>query len=181
MVWHPCGSLVTVTHAHHYAWLMCALHGLFNRSQLTQYGHDKLCFCSAGSEATDACSSIIPDIMPEYVEVKREFVSACTREGTPTLEEVKDFCIDLIECASKTVPRISRKEDDIEKAVTFTELARVVCFRLSKWVSYDFFKKVIARFQPALKSVQDQLMRYESQLKLFLEQKLECIAELQQR
>jgi len=160
---------------------MWALHGPFNRSQLTQYGQDKFCFCSTDSEATDACASIIPDIMAEYVEVKGEFVSACTREGTPTLEEVKDFCIDLIECASKTVPRISRKEDDIEKAVTFTELARVVCFRLSKWVSYDFFKKVIARFQPALKSVQDRLMCYEYQLKLFLQQKLECIAELQQR
>ena len=158
---------------------MCALHGPFNRSQLTQYEHDKFCFCSADSKATDACGSIIPDIMAEYVEVKREFVSACTREGTPTLEEVKDFCIDLIECASKTVPRISHKEDDIEKAVTFGELARIVCFRLSRWVSYDFFKKVIVHFQPALKSVQARLMRYEDKLKLFLQQKERACCQVQ--
>lgn len=148
--------------------------------QLTQYQLDKFCFFSTGSEPTDAHSSIIPDIMDEYVHVKKEFVSACTREGPPTLEEVKDFCIDLIECASKTVPRISRKEDDIENARTFTELARVVCFRLSKWVSYDFLKKVIVHFQPALKSVQDRLMRYEDKLRPYLEEKLEGIAKLQE-
>ena len=119
--------------------------------------------------------------MDEYVEVKREFVNVCTTQGTPTLEEVKDLCIDLIECASRNVPRISRQEGDIEKAMTFTELARVVCFRLCKWVSYDFFKKVIARFQPALKSVKERLMRYEERLKPFLQEKLEYIAELQQR
>ena len=119
--------------------------------------------------------------MDEYVRVKREFVNVCTTQGSPTLEEVKDLCIDLIECASKNVPRISCQDDDISKAKTFTELARVVCFRLSKWVSYDFFKKIVTHFQPALASVKEQLMHYEDQLKPFLLQRLENIAELQQR
>ena len=148
---------------------------------IIQLAQCEFCFCSTGPEAIDACPSIIPDIMDGYLEVKREFVSVCTRQGSPTLEEVKDLCIDLIECASRNVPRINRQEGEIEKAMTFTELARVVCFRLSKWVSYDFLKKVIARFQPALKSVKDRLMRYEEQLKPFLQEKLEYIAELQQR
>ena len=115
------------------------------------------------------------------MDLKRLFVNVCTTQGKPTLEEMKDFCIDLTEGVFIDIPRISRQEDDIKKAETLTELARVVCFRLSKWISYDFFKKVIAHFQPALESVKEQLMRYEDQLKPLLLQKLEYIAELQQR
>ena len=115
------------------------------------------------------------------MDLKRLFVNVCKTQGEPTLEEMKDLCIDLIEGVFIDIPRISRQEDDIIKAETVTELARVVCFRLSKWVSYDFFKKVIAHFQPALKSVKERLMHYEDQLKPLLLQKLEYIAELQQR
>ena len=118
--------------------------------------------------------------MDEYVRVKREFVDVCTTRGSPTLEEVKDLCIDLIDCAFRDVP-ITRQEEDIERAETFKELARVLCFRLSNWVSYEIFRKIIAHFQPALASVKERLMHYEDQLKPFLLQKLENIAELQQR
>ena len=120
--------------------------------------------------------SAIPDIMAEYVEGKMMFVNVCTAQGTPTLDEVKDLCIDLVE-----ISKLSRYSSDIEKAKTMNELARVVCFRLSSWVNYDFFKKVIAHFQPALKRVQQQLMRYEEELKPLLLRKLEHIAEVQQR
>ena len=125
---------------------------------------------------------MIHDILDDYVEVKREFVNVCTTQGTPTLEEVRDLCIDLIDCVSRNIPRISRHENDIENAKTWTKLARIVCFHLSNWISYDFFKKVIAHFQPALKSVKERLMHYEEErLKPILKQKLEYIAELQQR
>ena len=137
--------------------------------------------CLLGSDATPVAPSIIPDIKADYLEVKRMFVRVCTTEGSPTLEEVKDFCIDLIECAFKNIPRISRHEGDIHKAKTMKELARVVCFDLSNWISYDIFKKVITEFQPALKSVEDRLMHYQEKLKPLLLQKLECIAELRQR
>ena len=134
-----------------------------------------------GSDATVGHPSIIPDIKAEYVEVKGAFVNICTKQGTPTLDEVKEHCIDLIEGVFTDMPRIICHEDDIKKAETFTELARVVCFHLSTWISYDFFKKVIAHFQPALKSVEERLRHYEDQLTPLLQQKLECIAELQQR
>ena len=134
-----------------------------------------------GSDTPVGCPSIIPDIKDEYVKVKVVFVNVCTAQGTPTLDEVKDLCIDLIECVFRNVPQVSRHEYDIEKAKTLPELARVLCFRLSTWISYDFFKKVIAHFQPALKNVEEQLMHYEDQLKPLLQQKLESIAELQQR
>ena len=109
------------------------------------------------------------------------FVDVCTAQGTPTLNEVKEYCIDLIEGAQADMPRISRHEEDIEHSETMNALARVVCFRLSKWVSYDFFQKVITHFQPALKSVNERLKCYEDQLQPLLLQKLENIAELQQR
>ena len=115
------------------------------------------------------------------MEVKGVFVKVCTAQGSPTLDEVKDHCIDLIEGAIAHMPRSSCHEDDIEKAKTMNELARVVCFRLSRWVSYDFFQKVITHFQPSLKSVKGRLMHYKDQLKPLLLQKLEYIAELQQR
>ena len=147
------------------------------------HGHDFLFLFHLGSNATNECPSIIPDIMDDYLEVKDVFVDVCTTQGTPTLDQVKDRCIDLIECTLKHIPRIYRyaHEDNIEKAETLPKLARVVCFQLSSWISYDFFRKVIARFQPALKIVKERLMRYEGQLKVLLQQKLEYIAELQQR
>ena len=129
----------------------------------------------------DPETTVIPDIVDEYVEIKKMFVSVCRRKGSPTLEEVKEICIDLIRCVFKHIPRITRQEDDIEKAKTFTELARIVCFHLSKWVSYEFFKKVVTHFQPALRSVKQRLMRYEDKLKPLVLQKLEHIAELQRR
>ena len=136
--------------------------------------------CHLGPQ-TPVVRPIIPYIRSEYVEVKREFVKVCTAKGTPTLDEVKEYCIDLIEGALADMPRISRHEEDIEKAETMNALARVVCFRLSRWVSYDFFQKVITHFQPTLKNVKERLELYEDQLKPLLWQKLENIAELQKR
>ena len=97
------------------------------------------------------------------------------------MDEVKDYCFDLIEGALDDMPRVSRHEEDIEKAEAMNALARVVCSRLSKWVSYNFFQQVITHFQPALKSVDERLKRYEDQLQPLLWQKLENIAELQKR
>ena len=145
------------------------------------YGYGFLCLFHLGSDAAVGGLSIVPDIKADYVKIKTMFVDVCMRQGSPTLEEVKDYCIDLIEGVLIDMPRATRQEDDIRNAMKFTELARVVCFRLSKWISYDFFKKVIAHFQPALKGVKQRLMHYEDQLKLLLLQKLEQIAELQQR
>ena len=110
------------------------------------YGYGFLCLFHLGSDAAVGGLSIVPDIKADYVEIKSMFVDVCMRQGSPTLEEVKDHCIDLIEGVLIDMPRATHQEDDIRNAMTFTELARVVCFRLSKWISYDFFKKVIAHF-----------------------------------
>ena len=143
--------------------------------------HDFLFLFHLGSDATVGVPFSVPDIRAEYVEVKQMFVKVCTTQGSPTLDEVKDICIDLIEVGMVNTPQISHRKGDIKKAHTMNELARVVCFDLSKWASYDFFKKVIDHFQPALKSVRQRLVQYEHQLKPLLLQKLENIAELQQR
>ena len=119
--------------------------------------------------------------MADYVEVKHMFVKVCREQGTPTLDEVKELCIDLVECTLGNIPRISRCCEDIERAATMNELARVVCFRLSNWISYDFFRKVITHFQPALRHVREKLMCYEDKLKPLLQKKLEHIAGLQER
>ena len=144
------------------------------------HGHDFLFLFHLGSDATGGCSAI-PDIVDNYIEIKDVFVKICTTQGTPTLDQVKDCCIDLIQCVFRNIPHLSRYEDVIEEAETLPKLAQVVCFQLSSWISYDFFKKVIAHFQPALKSVEERLRHYEDQLTPLLQQKLEYIAELQQR
>ena len=46
----------------------------------------------------------MPDIKDEYVEIKRIFVSVCATQGSPTLDEVKDLCIELIEGAFENTP-----------------------------------------------------------------------------
>ena len=144
-------------------------------------GNNYLFAFHTGSVGPVECPTIISPVKSNYVKVKRMFVDVCTNQESPTLEDVKDFCIDLIEGVFEGMPQISCQENDIKKAETWTELARVVCFRLSKWVSYDFFKEVIAHFQPALESVKEQLTDYEDQLKHCLEEKLMYIKELRQR
>ena len=123
----------------------------------------------------------IPYIRREYVAVKREFVKVCTAQGDPTLDEIKGYCIDLIEGAIGDMPQIGRHREEIKTSKTVDDLASVVCFHLSNWVSYDFFKAIITYFQPALKSVDEQLMHYKDQLKPLLQDKLKHIAKLQQR
>ena len=143
--------------------------------------YDFLLLFHLGFDATGGCLPVIPDIKVEYIKVKEVFVNVCTTQGIPTLDQLKVHCISLIECAFQNIPGISRRKSDIEKATTLLQLARVVCFRLSSWVSYDFFKKVIAHFQPALEIAKMRLTHYEDQLKPLLQQKLDKIAELQQR
>ena len=119
--------------------------------------------------------------MQNYIEVKREFVNVCSVQGSPTLDEVKEYCIDLIAVAFTYIPQGAHHAASIKEAETMTTLAYIMCFDLSNWINYDFFKKVIAYFQPGLERVKVQLMHYEDQLKPFLLQELEDIAELQQR
>ena len=144
-------------------------------SQLIWCRHGFLLLFHFDSDATVGC---IPDIKADYVEVKGEFVKVCTAQGTPTLDEVKNYCIDLIEVAIADQPRREGCHDAIRQAETMTGLAHVVCFHLSKWLSYDFLQKVINHFQPALQSVNERLKCYEDQLRPHLLQKVEHIANL---
>ena len=132
------------------------------------------------SGTTDA-TPIVPEIKTDYMEIKSTFVHVCTTQRSPTLEEVKGFCLDLLECAFQNIPRMSNHMSEIEKATTMKDIMRIVCFRLSNWLSYDFLKKVIEKFQPILQSIADELACYESKLKPLLLQKLEDIKELQQK
>ena len=137
------------------------------------------CFCSPLARvAPVGRHTIIPDIIVDYTGIKGMFVGVCKAQGSPTLDEVKSYCIDLIAAASINMPEISAR---IRNAKTMDELAHVMCFSLSKWVSYDFFRRVITRFQPALSSVEERLKHYEDQLKPLLLQKLQHIAELRLR
>ena len=52
----------------------------------------------------------------------------------------------------------SRRENNIKQTES-----------LSEWISFDFFKNVIAEFQPAIKTVEERLMHYEDQLKPLLQ------------
>ena len=124
---------------------------------------------------------IVPRIMADYVTIKRTLVRVCTAKKLPTLEQVKDFCFDLLECAFKNVPQMSGHMNEIVEATTMEDTMRIVCFRLSNWLNYDFLNMVIDEFQPALESITDKLTCYENKLKPLLLQKLRHIAELQQR
>ena len=134
-----------------------------------------------GSDATQIGQDIGHEIKVKYMDIKRIFVEVCTKLKSPTLPEIKDLCFDLLEGVFRNIPRRSRREDDIQQAKTLEELMRIVCFRLSNFVSYDFFRRVNAKFQPALKEVADKLAFYENELKPLLLQKLRHIAELRQR
>ena len=124
---------------------------------------------------------MIPDIKVDYLAIKDVFVNISTKKGSPTLVEVKERCFDLIKVAATDVHQIRYCESVIRSSQTMVELARVVCFDFSNWVNCDFFEKVIAPFQPTLEDVKVQLLHYKAKLKPILLQKLECIAELQER
>ena len=130
---------------------------------------------------TADATPIVPEIMADYVEIKRMLVHVCTTQKSPTLEEVKSFCLDLLECVLKNIPRMSGYMSEIREAMTMEDIMHIVCFRLSNWLSYHFLERVIAEFQPTLQSVTDKLACYESKLKPLLLQKLQDIKELLQR
>ena len=115
------------------------------------------------------------------MEIKRTLVRACITQKSPTLEEVKSFCIDLLECAFQKISRMSGHMSEIREATTMEDIMRIVCFRLSNWLSYDFLKMVIEGFQSTLRSIADKLACYENKLKPLLLHKLEYIKELQQK
>ena len=56
---------------------------------------------------------VVPDIKGEYVEIKRMFVSVCATQGSPTLDEVKGLCVELIGGAFEDKPRMSDHKDGI--------------------------------------------------------------------
>ena len=132
------------------------------------------------SGTTDA-TPIIPEIKGDYMEIKRTLVRVCTTETSPTLKEVKDLCLDLLECAFKNIPLMSGYTSKIWEATTMEDIMHIVCFRLSNWLSYNFLKRIIAEFQPSLQSITDKLACYEDKLTPLLRQKLGDIKELQQR
>ena len=132
------------------------------------------------SATTDA-TPIVAGIKADYMKIKRTLVRVCTAQKSPTLEEVKGLCLDLLECVFQKIPRMSGHANEIREATTMEDIMRIVCFRLSNWLSYDFLKTVIAEFQPSLQSIGDKLACYESKLEPLLLQKLKDIKELQQK
>ena len=115
------------------------------------------------------------------MKIKRTLVRVCTAQKSPTLEEVKGVCLDLLECVFQKIPRMSGHANEIREATTMEDIMRIVCFRLSNWLSYDFLRRVIVEFQPTLQSIADKLECYENKLKPLLRQKLRDIKVLQQR
>ena len=130
---------------------------------------------------TTNATLVIPGVLHDYVEIKNTLVRVCATQKSPTLEEVKDFCLDLLECTFEDIPPMRGYMREVQEATTMQAIMRIVCFRLSKWLSYDFLKKVIAEFQPTLQSIADKLECYENKLKPLLLQKLANIIELLQR
>ena len=141
-------------------------------------------FLSLGSGAFTEAPTDTPNVLElqdDYANIKKVFVRVATEKGSPTQGEVKDLCLDMLAGVFTCVPQMSHLEKAIEQATTMEEMMCIVCFSLSNWISYDFLRIVITHFQPALKSAADNLMHYEQKLKPLLLQKLEHIAELQQR
>ena len=124
---------------------------------------------------------IVPEIKADYMEIKRALVRVCTAQKSPTLKEVKVLCLDLLDCVFQNTPRMSGHANEIREATTIEDIMRIVCFKLSNWLSYDFLKMVIAEFQPTLQSIADKLACYQSKLRPLLLQKLEGIEELLQK
>ena len=130
-----------------------------------------------GAEHVVPCP-LIHSIKDDYLKVKDVF---CGSPGMPSLDALKDRCEDLLHVAFSDGPQISYQESTIRKAETVRELARILFFNLSRWISFDFLDKVIEYFQPQLKDVKDQLTQYKEKLREILMEKLKEIGELQQK
>ena len=130
-----------------------------------------------GAECPVPCP-LIHSIKDDYLKVKDVF---CDSPGMPSLDALKDRCDDLIHVAFADEPQISHHESTIRKVETVRELARILFFRLSRWISFDFLDKVVEHFQPELKDVKERLAQYKEKLRLILMQKLKQISELRRQ
>ena len=133
-----------------------------------------------GAPGTTECvpRPLIHSIMNEYLKVRDVF---CGSPSLPSLEALRDRCDTLILVAFADEPQFSHHEHTIRKVETVRELANILFFRLSRWISFDFLDNVIEHFQPELKDVKEQLAQYKEKLKEILMQKLKHISDLEQQ
>ncbi len=144
-------------------------------------GHFRLPTVSLGAPGGAECvvaRPLIHSIKTDYLKVKNAF---CGSPSMPSLDALKDRCEDLILVAFSDGPQISCQESTIRKVETVRELAQILFFTLSRWISFDFLDKVIEHFQPQLKDVKEQLTQYKEKLREILMEKLKEIGELQQK
>ena len=109
---------------------------------------------------------LIHSIMCDYLKIKDAF---CDSPHMPSLDALKRRCCDLINVAFGNEPQFNRA---IQNAETLLDLAQILFFDLSRWISFDFLEEVIKSFQPALDDVKEQIDQYKDKLYIVVLQKL---------
>ena len=140
-----------------------------------RYYLDSLSLCTVVRE-----SSLIPSLINDYKRLKDTFVRICNKIREPSLQEMKNYCVDIIAFAEmKDERRLSRVEDDLHRCHTIEELANILFRRLCTWITFDFLESVLEYFRIQLREVRIAVDGYKEKMRPILEEKLEALTNLQ--
>ena len=108
----------------------------------------------------------------EYVGIKDIFVRACRSSHGPKLKRITRYCSDIIQAGFLGKRKYSRLEDDLDRCSSVERCARILFFKLSKWINFEFLSVVVEYFRSSLREVNSRLHSYKQKLKIVLEMKL---------
>ena len=123
-------------------------------------------------------SQMIPPCVDDYIKIKYLFIEICNKKGVPELKQIKRYCSDLIQAVFRGQLKYTCLEKYLNQCSSIEEIANILFFELSKWMSFVFLDKVIEFFLPDLREVQIRLRDYKAQLRPVLEEKLVKVKEL---
>ena len=124
---------------------------------------------------------VIPRFLNEYRRLKETFIRVCSSKEEPlppTLEDLKDYCCDIIEMGRNSPDRASRVEDDINQCRSIKELANILFRKLCTWITFDFLESLLDYFRASLKDMRREVERYKEGMKPVIEDKLEALRNL---
>jgi hypothetical protein len=125
---------------------------------------------------------VIPRFLNEFRRLKVTFIRVCSSKEEPlppTLEDLKDYCCDIIEMGINTADQNSQVEGNIHQCRSIEDLANILFRKLCTWITFDFLELLLDYYGVSLKDMCCEVERYKDCMKPVIEEKLEALRHLQ--
>ena len=129
------------------------------------------------SPQSSVSSEIWHPLVDEYFDLCQTILRSYQKEGEPSLNELIAYCRYLLRCIKKSTAVIEA-EEALKEVNTYEKLGDVVMV-MTKWLSFSFLERIVARFPTT--SVKSSLEEYKAKLHPVLEEKLTNLKRIQKK